>query len=111
MKPIKTFAAVLSLSLLLSGHGHAASVTANIVNAGAYSDGRVFVTLSAPLADPVCPQSRFDVAPTNPAGKTALATAYAAIAAGKSIVVTTVGCYGGFPTLDTTAGSVFYIVN
>lgn len=104
MKKLGFFA----LCMLISGVVHAAAtVVGKVVYAGTYGNGDVYVALSATINEPGCPSSRFDVPVQNPSAKSVLASAYAALASGKTVRVSTNGCYGVSPTLDTTRNTWF----
>ena len=122
MKQIKILATLFSLGLILSCHSHAASGNLSnltIVNAGTFGDGSVFVDLAVPsngvlpINETNCAGNRF-IVPTSGQTKNVLATAYAAMAAGKPVGLKTNGCtgtggVGGQPLLDGTTNTWFYM--
>ncbi|MDP2572701.1 hypothetical protein Q8W40_10950 [Vibrio penaeicida] len=84
------------------------NLVGNVLYAGTYGNGRLFVALDVTINEPGCHKSRFDVAPDHPQIDRWLSIALSANASGKSVQVKTNGCYKGFPTLDRTEASWFH---
>jgi hypothetical protein len=95
---------------LLSAPVHSADViTAKVTFTGTYGNGNLYVGLDTTISEPGCAQPRFDVSSTHPNFKQIFATAIAAAATGRAITIRAVGCFNGYPTLDQTNGSYFYV--
>lgn len=110
MKPRAMLGCSLTLALLAQGASASTTWTESTVTyAGSYGNGNVFVALAATIDEPGCPFARFDV-PAGDLAKTVLATAYAALATGKTVRVFTSGCLGQYPTLDNSVNSYFLIM-
>ena len=89
---------------------HAAeAIAAKVTYTGTYGDGRLYVGLDTVINEPGCSLPRFDVPPTHPNIKSLMATALAAAVTGQTIVIRAIGCFSGYPTVDETNGSYFYI--
>lgn len=87
-------------------------VTTQVVNAGTYSNGNVFVTLATNVNGPGCTRTAIEILATSASAKQVLATALFALGAGKSVVVVTNACYLGTPSFDDTVrNSYFGVVN
>lgn len=110
MKLLKLF---MFLSLLLSNEAYSLDAPvrgAKVTYAGTYGNGDVYVAIDRTINEPGCAQPRFDVPSQLPNSKQILATAYMAMATGKTIGVFTKGCYGGYPTLDNSRGTWFLVL-
>lgn len=92
---------VLLTVLLLGGTALASTawVSTQVVSAGTSGNGDVYVTFADSIPQSGCAASRIDIPANDPDAKSVLATAFAAIAAGLSVKVSTETCYGGYPSL------------
>ena len=107
---IRNIALGVLLSVCVIPLVNAASTSnANVLYAGIYGNGRLFVALSLNIPEPGCERNRFDVEPGHPQISHWYGIAVAAATSGKTVVVGTNGCYGILPTLDRTDNSYFYI--
>ena len=77
--------------------------------AGTYGNGDVYVVFSDNVNEPQCPAPRIDVPASHPNARNVLATAYAAIASGLTVAVSSSGCFNGYPTLDTAHETGFML--
>lgn len=103
--------ATLALVLTaLAAQAADSNTTANVIYAGLYGDGRLFVALDTPINEPGCANSRFDVPAGHPQIKSWLAIALTASASGQSVVVRTSGCYDSFPTMTQNTDTWFYLM-
>ena len=84
-------------------------ITTRVQYAGTYGNGDVYVVFSDNINEPECTAPRIDVPATHPNARNILATAYAAIAAGLPVAVSTGGCFNGYPTLDTARQTGFML--
>jgi hypothetical protein len=101
----------LALALAaLAAQASNSSTTAKVIYAGLYGDGRLFVALDAPINEPGCVNSRFDVPADHPQIKSWLAIALTASASGQPVVVRTSGCYDSFPTMTQNMDTWFYLI-
>ena len=96
---------LIALTMLPNLSYSSSNLTAHVLYAGVYGDGRFFVGLDVTIDEPNCAQSRIDVAPGHPQIDRWLSVALAAHLSGKPIRIKTNGCYGGYPTLDQTQNS------
>jgi hypothetical protein len=95
------------LALIAPAFGQSGWISTYVVNAGTYGNGEVFVVFADTVNEPGCATSRLEVPATHADVKTVLSIAYAAMATGPRVMVDSNGCFGGFPTLDTTTSSGF----
>lgn len=106
---MKKIALVLLLLSSFQNVWAADQITAKVVYAGTYGDGRLFVGLDTIIYETGCEKSRFDVAAGHDQIDHWLSIAMAAAISGADIKVATSGCFAGFPTIDSTADTYFYI--
>ncbi len=76
---------------------------------GTYGDGRLYMGLDTTINEPRCSLPRFDVPATHPDIKNLMATGLAPAVTGRTVSIKAIGCFAGYPTLDETSGSYFYI--
>lgn len=87
----------------------ASPVTSRVTHIGFYGDGRVFVQLEETINQAGCVNNRFDLTPGHAQAEKILSIAMVAYSTGKHITIQTNGCYSGFPTMDTSANTYFYL--
>jgi hypothetical protein len=98
------------LSLLaFPAYASVLQVRANVVYAGTYANGDVFIGLSAVVDEPGCPADRLDIPASHPQLKQYLAIAQIAMTSGKTIMVKTLGCFANSPSFDNSRNSYFFI--
>lgn len=103
---------LLFLSIIFGqAYGQGTVQSAHVLYTGVYGSGRFFVVIDKTINEPGCENSRFDVDPSNSLINAWLSIAMASAVSGKTINVTTNGCYAGLPTLDNTTASYFYLNN
>ncbi|MEZ8079967.1 hypothetical protein [Enterovibrio norvegicus] len=78
------------------------NLTGKVIFTGLYGDGRFFIQTDRDINELGCERSRIDVAPNHPQISHWLSISLAAYTTGGEIQFKTRGCYGGYPTLDTT---------
>jgi hypothetical protein len=102
----------IALAVVVNSAAYASDqITSKVVYTGIYGNGDVYVAIFQTINEPNCSTNRFDVSAQNPVAKQVLAVANAAMVTGKSIRIVTQGCFNGYPTLDASRGSWFYIID
>lgn len=104
------FSVLLGLSLLSSA-AYAASpnTPTHVTYTGLYGSGRFFVAFDDIVDEPDCPGKRVDVGAQHAQIDNWLSIAKTALETGRTVMIRTNGCFGGYPTLDHTQSSWFYL--
>ncbi len=104
----KAFAAI-SL-VIMSGSALASPNQTTTVNyVGTYGSGRFFVGTHDVINEPGCAKARFDVPGSHAERSHWLMLAKTAAEKGYEVRVKTNGCYAGYPTMDGTTNSWFFM--
>ena len=74
-------------------------VSIQVVSAGTYGNGDVYVVFADSIPQSGCDAARLDIPGSDPDAKNVPATAFSAIAAGLPVKVSAESCYDGYPSL------------
>ena len=96
--------------LLFSSFSYGVTTRGKVNYVGSYGNGDVFVDINTSILERGCNSTRFDIPKTRANINYIISTANLAIQQNKNVEVTTQGCYAGFPTLDNSRNSWFYII-
>ncbi|MDH5232605.1 MAG: hypothetical protein OEY38_21300 [Gammaproteobacteria bacterium] len=90
-------------------HSYAVDTVATVKNVGSYGNGRIMVWVDTTIAEPGCSKTRFDIEASNVNRKEWLSLLLTAATTGKKVSFRTIGCYGGFPTIDNSENTYLYV--
>lgn len=80
-----------------------------VTSVGIHGNGRVAVAVKDSIDENGCVRARFDIWATHPFYKEVLSVALTAKASGAKVAIRTNSCNEGYPTLDGTDGTWFFI--